>query len=131
MKRHRYFREQKYKQKLESRYNAFGGAWYSGVYFITSEPDPRAIREWRDFYERNPQWDPGECDKKRGRNYYQYYSRPEIEYSIKKHEHGRSGMKNILKKRSKDRFRTMCKRYPDTPFWNSADKKFCDRWHFD
>lgn len=131
MKRHKYFREQKYKQKLEAKYYTYGGAWYSGVYFITAEPDPRSIRESRTLYELYPHLDPKEVDRAQGKNYYRYYHRPEIKYSIKKHEHGRSGMKNTLKKRSKDRFRTICKRYPEVPFWNSADKKFCDRWHFD
>lgn len=131
MKRHKYFKAQRYKQKLESRYNAFGGAWYSNVYFITAEPDPRAIREWRDFYERFPHWAPGECDKKRGRSYYQYYSRPEIAYTILESAHGGSGYKTDLKKQSKNKLKTACQRNPELVFDKSVARKTCDRWHFD
>jgi hypothetical protein len=129
MKRHKYFRAQQYKQKLESKYNAMGR--YSNVYFITALPDPRAIREWRDFYERFPHWVPGECDRKRGRNYYQYYSRPEIAYTILESAHGGSGYKTDLKKQSKNKLKTACQRNPELVFDKSTARKTCDRWHFD
>ena len=127
MKRHKYFREQKYKQKLESKYNAIGR--YSNVYFITTTPDPRAIREWQHFY--SPRWLPGEWDKKRSRNYYEYYSRPEIAYTILEHAHGNSGYKADLKKQSKNKLKTACQRNPELVFDKSVARKTCDRWHFD
>jgi hypothetical protein len=73
--RHKYFRNLRYKQKLETKYNNRGYSW-SGVYFITKEPDPRYAREWGNrLYYR--------IDKKyRGHDYYLYYDRPEVPYSI-------------------------------------------------
>ena len=127
MKRHKYFRTQQYKQKLESKYNAIGR--YSNVYFITTTPDPRAIREWQHFY--GPRWLPGEWDKKCGRNYYEYYSRPEIAYTILEHAHGNSGYKTDLKKQSKNKLKTACQRNPELVFDKSIARKTCDRWHFD
>jgi hypothetical protein len=52
MKHHKYFRAQRYKQKLEAKHNATGE--YGSVYFITKAPDPRSVRESRQFYERFP-----------------------------------------------------------------------------
>jgi hypothetical protein len=129
MKRHKYFRTKRYKQKLESKHNAMGR--YSNVYFITTEPDPRAIREWQYFYGYNPRLIPGEWDKKRGRNYYEYYSRPEIAYTILEQAHGNSGYKTDLKKQSKNKLKTACQRNPELVFDKSVARKTCDRWHFD
>lgn len=127
MKRHKYFRTQQYKQKLESKYNAIGR--YSNVYFITTAPDPRAIRERQHFYSSH--WLPGEWDKKRGSNYYEYYNRPEIAYTILEHAHGGSGYKTDLKKQSKNKLKTACQRNPELVFDKSTARKTCDRWHFD
>jgi hypothetical protein len=73
--RHKYFRNLRYKQKLETQYNNRDYSW-SRVYFVTKEPDPRYAREWGDrLYYR--------IDKKyRGHDYYLYYDRPEVPYSI-------------------------------------------------
>jgi hypothetical protein len=50
--RHKYFRNLRYKQSLETRYNhrdtGRHGGW-TGVYFVTDEVDPRDIRE--QFYQ--------------------------------------------------------------------------------
>ena len=73
--RHKYFRNLRYKQKLETQYTNRGYSWCK-VYFITKEPDPRHAREWgnRPYYR---------IDKKyRGHDYYLYYDRPEVPYSI-------------------------------------------------
>jgi hypothetical protein len=128
MKRHKYFRTQQYKQKLESKHNAMG--WYSNVYFITAEPDPRAIREMRDFYERYPDVVPGEYDRKSGRNYYQYYHRPETKYTILEAAHGTS-YKGELKRQTKNKLKTACQRNPYVIFDKSVARKTCSCWHFD
>lgn len=76
--RHKYFRNLRYKQKLESQYDNRDYSWCR-VYFITKEPDPRHAREWGYRY-------PYSCwsvdDKYRGHDYYLYYDRPEVPYSI-------------------------------------------------
>lgn len=95
--RHKYFRNLRYKQKLETRYDnrATGryGSW-NGVYFITDEVDPRNLRE--EFYQYQTRYWKTEVTpeeyvnmrledltkKYRGHDYYLYYDRPEVPYSI-------------------------------------------------
>ena len=71
--RHKYFRNLRYKQKLETQYEA---RRYEGIYFYTKEPDPH--------YEREHQfrWYWSGDDKYRGHDYYMYYDRPEVDYTI-------------------------------------------------
>lgn len=114
--RHKYFRNLRYKQSLETRYNhrrtGRHGSW-TGTYFITDEPDPRDIREQFFQYEQRIRINdvPYEefCEKRlnellkkyRGHDYYLYYDRPEVEYSIlenKKETYGK--MKSYYKKYS-------------------------------
>ena len=128
MKRHKYFREQQYKQRLEAKFNAAGN--YGKVYFITATPDPRAIREDRNFYERYPDLVPGEYDRKSGRNYYVYYHRPETAYSIVEEAHG-TYYKTDLKKCTKNKLKTVCQRNPYMAFVKSLARKTCSCWHFD
>lgn len=89
--RHKYFRNLRYKQKLETRYNNRDYSW-SRVYFLTEEPDPKYIREYalkylgrysnctleevieRQLKDMNTYY--------RGHNYYLYYDRPEVPYTI-------------------------------------------------
>ena len=90
--RHKYFRNLRYKQKLETKYNNRSNYGWSRVYFVTDEVDPRFIREdtlrhlWRSSYltaEENIQRRlEHNCEKHRGHNFYLYYDRPEVPYSI-------------------------------------------------
>ena len=43
-RQHKYFREQRYKQKLENRVT--NSDYFDRVYFLTKEPDPRHEREY-------------------------------------------------------------------------------------
>ena len=73
--RHKYFRNLRYKQKLESQYDNRDYSW-SRVYFVTKEPDPRYERE------RYFRFSGSDDEKYRGHNYYLYYDRPEVPYSV-------------------------------------------------
>jgi hypothetical protein len=130
MKRHKYFRDQLYKQKLESRYNG-SRRKYTNVYFITKEPDPRAVRESNNFYISHPDITPEEWEKARGREYYIAYSRPEIAYSIQEHKHGRSAARVLFKKRAKKKLKTAYMRDPDGNLNHGTFRKVYDPWHFD
>lgn len=72
---HKYFRKQRYNNKLEKRVGA-NKRYNTKVFFITKEPDSRAIREHQHRF-----WYYGE-EKARGKEYYRYWKRPEISYSI-------------------------------------------------
>ena len=90
--RHKYFRNLRYKQKLETKYNNRSKYGWTGVYFITDELDPKFIREntlkrlWRSTYltaEENIQRKIEINSKKHnGHDFYLYYERPEVPYSI-------------------------------------------------
>lgn len=95
--RHKYFRNLRYKQKLESQYKAYR---YSGICFYTKEPDPR--------YEREHQYCWCWCgdDKYRGHDYYIYYDRPEVDYTICENSLGyRRNAKRYFKKYSNKKVR--------------------------
>ena len=126
--RHKYFRNLRYKQKLETRYNNYDG-WYTGIYFITKEPDPRYIRENQFKY-------PYSCfsvDKKyRGHDYYLTWKRPEVPYSIQEYQHGRNGWKQLMKQQTVRRNRRI-KITEDDAAWREKSfyKKYEDRWNYD
>ncbi len=128
--RHKYFRNLRYKQKLETRHD--NGGYSSGVYFITKEPDTRAIRESNNFYLRYPDADPAEWEKVKGRDYYRYWARPEIPYSVVKHSWGRNGWKKVMKWNTARRNRRI-KITEDDSAWNAKSfyKKYEDRWNYD
>ena len=129
--RHKYFRNLRYKQSLEARYDRWDG-WHTGVYFITQEPDPRAIREDTNFYLRNPKLDPAEWDKRRGHDYYMYFARPEVPYSIIEHQWGRNGWKKVMTWNTARRNRRALITEDDSsPRAKSYYKKYEDRWNYD
>jgi hypothetical protein len=90
--RHKYFRNLRYKQKLENRYDNRDYSWCR-LSFITDEPDPRYIREYAHKYQFRSKYDITYEEKVqkflddankpfRGHEYYLYYDRPEVPYSI-------------------------------------------------
>lgn len=82
--RHKYFRNLRYKQKLEAKYNNGN----NHIYFITKEPDTRQCRYLNRSYE-----------KFRGHDYYISWERPEVPYTIIKW-HDEYGYKKFCKKYS-------------------------------
>ena len=128
--RHKYFRNLRYKQSLEARYHNDG--WYTGVYFITKEPDPRSIRERTNFYLKRPDLDPVEYERARGKNYYISWKRPEVAYSTIEYQHGRNGWKKVMKWNTARRNRRI-KITEDDASWREKSfyKKYEDRWNYD
>ena len=127
-KRHKYFRNLRYKQKLEASYLKWNGR-YTNVYFVTKEPDPRYIRENGHRY-------PYSCfsvfNKYRGHNYYLTWKRPEVQYSILEYQHGRSGWKKVMMWNTSRRNRHIKIDEDDSSPRNKGYyKKVEDRWNYD
>lgn len=126
--RHKYFRNLRYKQKLEASYDQSNGM-YTNVYFITQEPDPRYLREYGHRY-------PYSCfsvyDKYRGHDYYLTWKRPEVAYSIIEYEYGRNGWKQLMKHQTARRNRRIKITEDEAaPREKGFYKKVEDRWNYD
>ena len=141
--RHKYFRNLRYKQSLETRYNhrdtGRHGSW-TGVYFVTDEVDPRDIRE--QFYQYQTRYWKTEVTpeeytkmrlddltkKSRGHDYYLYYDRPEVKYSILENKKAVYGsMKSYYKKYSN----RIVRHSKDTLQHNQYRKQFDLWWTID
>jgi hypothetical protein len=84
--KHKYFRNQRYKNSLKRKYNdGYNESYPSNIIFLTEEPDPRAQREWG--------W--GGDFKKKTR--YVYYAKPEVPYSMMEEQHGPCEVKRFFK----------------------------------
>ena len=127
--RHQYFSNLRYKLKLETNHN--NGGYFSNVYFITKEPDTRALREDSHWYLSNPKLTT-EYDKRKGHAYYMYFNRPEVSYSIIEHHWGRHGWKKLMKQQTARRNRRI-KITEDSAAWREKSfyKKYEDRWNYD
>lgn len=127
--KHKYFRSLRYKRKLEAKYYNGGPA---RVFFITKEPDPRAVRESNNFYLRYSDADPIEFEKVHGRDYYISWKKPEITYSIKEYERGKNSWKKVMKLQTSRRNRRI-KINEDDASWKEKSfyKKVVDRWNYD
>ena len=125
--RHKYFRNLRYKQKLEASYDKWNGR-YTNVYFITKEPDPRYIREWGYRYPYS-RW--SVYSKYRGHDFYLTRKRPEVPYSILEYQHGRNGWKQLMKQQTARRNRRIKITEDDAACREkSFYKKYEDRWNY-
>lgn len=122
--RHKYFRNLRYKQKLESRYDNWCER-YTGVYFTTEEPDPRYIRE-----HQNARWFKNE--KFLGHDWYLCWHRPEVPYSIREYEHRPSAWKQLMKQQTTRRNRHIKITEDDVRVREKGFyKKVEDPWNYD
>ena len=129
---HKWFREQRYKQKLERDVDKHK-TYYSNVFFITQEPDPKYIRErlchrWAHWWTEEKKWE-RLTRKVRGKDYYVYYDKPEVPYSIQYHPKSprRSARCVDLKKRTNKRLRQRYKQYGET-YQNNEYRKVHEFW---
>ena len=109
-RQHKWFRNERYKLKLERDVDNHK-TYYSNVFFITKEPDYEYInRRWN---ERWAYWWTDErkweylTRKERGKDYYVYYDRPSVPYSIQYYHKSprRSARQKDLKKRTNRKVR--------------------------
>ena len=112
--RHKYFRNQRYKNSLERKYNnGYNKSYPSNIVFLTEEQDPRAEREdnW---------WWSYDFKKK---TYYKYYDRPEVSYTIIEEQSRPSNIKRFFKKYS-----NRVVRRNNDPYSGGAYKKAFELW---
>ena len=129
---HKWFRKERYKQKLERDVDKHK-TYYSNVYFITKEPDLANIQRewnrcWASWWTDERKW---ECLTRpaHGKDYYVYYDRPEVPYSIQYyHKSGRRSARQVdLKKRTNKRLRQRWKQYGET-YQNNQYRKVHEFW---
>ena len=136
--KHKYFVNERWKNKLEHDVDEHK-TYFSNVFFVTKEPDPRYMRETfyryccgRDWlYEHRLAYVMREAAGRDG--VYVYYDRPEVPYSIRYYEKDprRSKRQKDLKKRTNRRLRQRWKQYGEvyqhneyrrtTEFWWDLD----------
>ena len=131
MKRHKYFRNLRHKQKLEAKVGTNHTYW-SHVYFITEDPDPKYERECNYrflYYSRGREVD----SKATGKDYYIYYDRPEIPYTILKvHTKGKYSKLKSYYKRYSNRIVRQCAKQKHECYNNGQYKKQFDlKWTLD
>ena len=121
-RQHKYFRNQRYKQRLEHEVDNHR-TYYSNVYFVTKEPDPRHLREDIHMYRcrgkwkiTDEEWIARESKPDDGRDTFTYYKRPEVPYSIQYYHKSprRSACCVYLKKKTSRRLRQRWKQYGET-----------------
>lgn len=101
--RHKYFRNQRYKKKLERLKSERCHSGSFGVMFITEGPDPQAVadselhRPWVHIGKIKPDW---EYDRIGNSNKFRYWDKPTIPYKITKVWYSACGIKKYYKKYS-------------------------------
>ena len=120
-KQHKYFRKLRYKQKLENMAGK-NRTYFSRVYYLTKEPDPENERKDSGvWWYRGP-------EKVKGRNYYLYWDRPEVDYAIVEYvTPRRSKMNKFYKHRSNKKVRQDAETYNHGLY----KKKFDIKWSLD
>ena len=109
-RQHKWFRNERYKLKPERDVDNHK-TYYSNVFFITKEPDYEYINRrwnerWTSWWTDEKKWE-YLTRKERGKNYYVYYDRPSVPYSIQYCHKSprRSAHQKDLKKRTNRRLR--------------------------
>ena len=109
-RQHKWFRNERYKLKLECDVDNHK-TYYSNVFFITKEPDYEYINRrwnehWAHWWTDEKKWE-YLTRKERGKDYYVYYDRPSVPYSIQYYHKSprRSARQKDLKKRTNRKVR--------------------------
>ena len=109
-RQHKWFRNERYKLKLERDVDNHK-TYYSNVFFITKEPDYEYINRrwnehWASWWTDEKKWE-YLTRKERGKDYYVYYDRPSVPYSIQYYHKSprRSARQKDLKKRTNRKVR--------------------------
>lgn len=143
-KQHKYFRNLRYKEKLESKVHAHRTYW-SHVMFYTEEPDPRDLREHSNSIYGMARYrkyngsleaaveDYVEYDRKIGNGRFIYFERPEVPYTIHKvyTKHKYSKERKRLCKYANRLVRTRWKQYGEVYQHMQYKKVFDVAWELD
>jgi hypothetical protein len=109
-RQHKWFRNERYKLKLERDVDKHK-TYYSNVFFITKEVDYEYVQKrwnerWAHWWTDERKWE-YLTRKERGKDYYVYYDRPSVPYSIQYYHKSprRSARQKDLKKRTNRKVR--------------------------
>ena len=131
-RQHKWFRNKRYKLKLERDVDKHK-TYYSNVFFITKEVDYKYVQKrW------NECWTHGWTDerkweyltrKEQGKDYYVYYDRPSVPYSIQYYHKSprRSACQKDLKKRTNRKVRQAFKQKGDV-YQNNEYRRIQEFW---
>lgn len=121
--RHKYFRNLRYKHKLDTKYDNGN----RNIYFITKEPDPRQARELQAFKYLCRR----ATEKYNGHDYYISWKRPEVPYTAMELVY-KAGWKQVMKQQTSRRNRYIKIKEDDaTTSFKSYYKKVEDIWNYD
>ena len=131
-RQHKWFRNKRYKLKLERDVDKHK-TYYSNVFFITKEVDYEYVQKrW------NERWAHGWTDerkweyltrKEQGKDYYVYYDRPSVPYSIQYYHKSprRSACQKDLKKRTNRKVRQAFKQKGEV-YQNNKYRRIQEFW---
>jgi hypothetical protein len=131
-RQHKWFRNERYKLKLERDVDKHK-TYYSNVFFITKEPDYEYINRrwnehWASWWTDEKKWE-YLTRKERGKDYYVYYDRPSVPYSIQYYHKPprRSACQKYYKKRTSRRLRQKWKQRGEV-YQNNEYRKTTELW---
>ena len=131
-RQHKWFRNERYKLKLERSVDNHK-TYYSNVFFITKEVDYEYVQKcWNEY---SSYWCTDErkweylTRKERGKDYYIYYNRPSVPYSIQYYHKSprRSARQKDLKKRTNRRIRQAFKQKGEV-YQNNEYRRIQEFW---
>lgn len=131
-RQHKWFRNERYKLKLERSVDNHK-TYYSNIFFITKEVDYEYVQKcWNEY---SSYWCTDErkweylTRKERGKDYYIYYNRPSIPYSIQYYHKSprRSARQKDLKKRTNRKIRQVFKQKGEI-YQNNEYRRIQEFW---
>ena len=131
-RQHKWFRNERYKLKLEHDVDNHK-TYYSNIFFITKEVDYEYVQ--KRLNERWAYWWTDEkkleylTRKERGKDYYIYYNRPSVPYSIQYYHKSprRSARQKDLKKRTNRKIRQAFKQKGEV-YQNNEYRRIQEFW---
>ena len=131
-RQHKWFRNERYKLKLERSVDNHK-TYYSNVFFITKEVDYEYVQKcWNEYssywWTDEKKWE-YLTRKERGKDYYIYYNRPSVPYSIQYYHKSprRSARQKDLKKRTNRKIRQAFKQKGEV-YQNNEYRRIQEFW---
>lgn len=131
-RQHKWFRNERYKLKLERDVDKHK-TYYSNVFFITKEVDYEYVQKrwnegWAHWWTDERKWE-YLTRKEQGKDYYVYYDRPSIPYSIQYYHKSprRSTRQKDLKKRTNRKVRQAFKQKGEV-YQNNKYRRIQEFW---
>ena len=133
MKKHKYFRDLEYKEKLEHRYDEKRGRYCGrSVYFLTEDVDTRFIREeWHHVLRFDNTYRAKHLfEKNSNSNRFIYWDRPEVDYTVHEYLYKKESRKTFFKKYDNRVFRRKMKKCENILPSGGEYKKYCYAWWY-